>query len=148
MLAAAGLKRLGLASRIRAVFDTQEMLPAAGQGALGLEIREGDEPLAHILQGLVHTPTWLAVHAERAVSRALGGSCSMPLAAHGRWVGHELELCAALGHPGEPAAPLLRIRLQRAITNAQAAEALGQEAALALIEQGGRDYLGAAAGHA
>jgi hydroxymethylbilane synthase len=145
VLAAAGLKRLGLSSRIRAVFDTQDMLPAAGQGALGLEIREGDAPLAAVLQQLVHTPTWLAVHAERAVSRALGGSCSMPLAAHGRWQGHELELSAALGHPGDPAAPLLRVRLQRALDSAAAADALGQEAAQALIDQGGRPYLSAAA---
>lgn len=145
VLAAAGLKRLGLASRIRAVFDTQDMLPAAGQGALGLEIREDDAPLAAVLQQLVHTPTWLAVHAERAVSRALGGSCSMPLAAHGRWQGSQLELSAALGHPGNPGAPLLRVQLQRAVDSAAAADALGTEAAQALINQGGRDYLSAAA---
>ena len=148
VLAAAGLKRLGLASRIRAVFETEAMLPAAGQGALGLEIRDDDAALAAVLRHLVHTPTWLAVHAERAVSRSLGGSCSMPLAAYGRWVGGELELSAALGHPGDPAAPLLRVRLQRPIGDAHAAQALGQEAAQALIEQGGRPYLQAAAGTA
>jgi len=145
VLAAAGLKRLGLASRIRDVFDTEAMLPAAGQGALGLEIRDDDAPLAAVLQQLVHRPTWLAVHAERAVSRALGGSCSMPLAAHGRWVGEQLQLSAALGHPGDPAAPLLRMVLQRAVTEAQEAEALGNQAAQALVEQGGRAYLQAAA---
>lgn len=145
VLAAAGLKRLGLASRIRDVFDTDAMLPAAGQGALGLEIRDNDGFLGSVLQGLVHRPTWLAVHAERAVSRALGGSCSMPLAAHGRWVGEQLELSAALGHPGNPAAPLLRITLVRAVAQADAAEAMGREAAQALVEQGGSAYLQAAA---
>ncbi|MBM3389119.1 MAG: hydroxymethylbilane synthase [Betaproteobacteria bacterium] len=144
VLAAAGLKRLGLVARIRAVFETEAMLPAAGQGALGLEIREDDAPLAALLQQLVHRPTWLAVHAERAVSRALGGSCSMPLAAHGRWVGDQLELSAALGHPGDPSAPLLRIALQGAVARADAAEALGHQAAQALVEQGGRAYLQAA----
>ncbi|NBO76917.1 MAG: hydroxymethylbilane synthase [Betaproteobacteria bacterium] len=145
VLAAAGLKRLGLASRIRDVFDTDAMLPAAGQGALGLEIRDNDGFLDSVLQGLVHRPTWLAVHAERAVSRALGGSCSMPLAAHGRWVGEQLELSAALGHPGNPAAPLLRITIVRAVAQADAAEAMGREAAQALVEQGGSAYLQAAA---
>jgi len=145
VLAAAGLKRLGLASRIRAVFNTQEMVPAAGQGALGLEIREGDAPLAALLEQLVHRPTWLAVHAERAVSRHLGGSCITPLAAHGRWQAGELELSAALGHPVDADAPLLRVRLQRAVESAPAAESLGREAALALIELGGRHYLTAAA---
>jgi hydroxymethylbilane synthase len=145
VLAAAGLKRLGLASRIRDVFDTEAMLPAAGQGALGLEIRDDDGFLGSLLEGLVHQPTWLAVHAERAVSRALGGSCSMPLAAHGRWVGEHLVLSAALGHPGDPAAPLLRITLRRGVAQADAAEAMGREAAQALVEQGGRAYLQAAA---
>lgn len=145
VLAAAGLKRLGLASRIRDVFEIEAMLPAAGQGALGLEIRNDDADLAALLQQLVHWPTWLAVHAERAVSRALGGNCSMPLAAHGRWVGEQLELSAALGHPGDPEAPLLRISLKQAVMQADEAQALGEQAAHALVEQGGRAYLQAAA---
>ena len=145
VLAAAGLKRLGLAQRIRAVFDTQHMLPAAGQGALGIEIRSEDAPLAGLLQALVHRPTWLAVHAERAVSRALGGSCSMPLAAHARWQGQAMALSAALGHPGDAGAPLLRVDLQEAITHEAAAEALGQRAAQTLLSLGGQAYLEAIA---
>jgi len=82
VLAAAGLKRLGLSARIRQMFSTEQMLPAAGQGALGLEIRSGRPDLAQALSFLAHAATWLAVAAERAVSRAMGGSCSMPLAAH------------------------------------------------------------------
>ena len=79
VLAAAGLKRLGLGARIRQVFSTEQMLPAAGQGALGLEIRSGRADLTQALSFLAHDSTWLAVAAERAVSRAMGGSCSMPL---------------------------------------------------------------------
>lgn len=141
VLAAAGLKRLGLAQRIRAVFETNEMLPAAGQGALGIEIRSNDAALASVLGQLIDRPTWLAVHAERAVSRALGGSCSMPLAAHGHWVGAELVLSAALGHPGQADAPLLRVNFQQAIADEAAAEALGRQAAQALMDQGGQAYL-------
>ena len=81
VLAAAGLKRLGLGARIRAVFDPEQMLPAAGQGALGIEVRSSRADVIEALQSLVHAPTLLAVSAERAVSRVMGGSCSMPLAA-------------------------------------------------------------------
>ena len=77
VLAAAGLKRLGLASRIRAVFEPEQMLPAAGQGALGIEVRAGRQDVEAALQHLVHQPTWLAVSAERAVSRMMGGSCRL-----------------------------------------------------------------------
>ncbi len=73
VLAAAGLKRLGLADRIRHIFDTTEMLPAAGQGALGIEIRTARDDVRSILKPLAHQTTWLAVAAERAVSRAMGG---------------------------------------------------------------------------
>ena len=148
VLAAAGLKRLGLADRIRAVFDTQEMIPAAGQGALGLEIRDDDAQLCAWLTDFIDAPTWLAVHAERAVSRALGGSCSMPLAAHARWEGSELVLDAALGHPLDATRPLLRVTLRESVAPNPAlgtgqAEALGRMAASRLVERGGREYLAA-----
>lgn len=143
VLAAAGLKRLGLAARIRAVFRTEEMIPAAGQGALGLETREDDQALTQGLASLIHHPTWLAVHAERAVSRALGGSCSMPLAAHATWsegTRPVLHLRAALGHPGDPARPLLHAQAEVAAPDTAAAEAMGAAVAASLIEQGGREY--------
>ena len=81
ILAAAGLKRLGLAQRIRQVIPPEQMLPAAGQGALGIEIRAGDSDTRTLIAGLAHEQTWREVSAERAVSRALGGSCQVPLAA-------------------------------------------------------------------
>ncbi|MCY7314421.1 MAG: hydroxymethylbilane synthase, partial [Rubrivivax sp.] len=77
VLAAAGLMRLGLASRIRARFDPEQMLPAAAQGALGIEVREDNTALRELLELTSHMPTFLTAHAERAVSRGLGGSCSM-----------------------------------------------------------------------
>ena len=97
VLAAAGLKRLGLGHRIAQNFGTGSMLPAAGQGALGLEVRADRADLLEILHALAHLPTWLAVTAERAVSRAMGGSCSMPLAAHATLEGHHMHLRAAWG---------------------------------------------------
>jgi hydroxymethylbilane synthase len=141
VLAAAGLVRLGLAERIRMRFGAQQMLPAAGQGALGIEVRADDTGLSDMLAGLSHTPTWLAVHAERAVSRGLGGSCSMPLAAHALWRGDELHLAAALGHAADPTRPLLATQVRGTVVDVAMAEALGAQAVAALHAAGARDYL-------
>ena len=102
VLAAAGLKRLGLGGRIRQVFEPADMLPAAGQGALAVEVRAGRGDVDAALRPLVHQVSWLCVAAERAVSRAMGGSCSMPLAAHARIDGEYLHLRAAWGDPARP----------------------------------------------
>jgi hydroxymethylbilane synthase len=143
VLAAAGLKRLGLADRIRAVFEPHEMLPCAGQGALGIEVRSEANALRGRLATLTHRNTWLAVEAERAVSRALGGSCSVPLAAHANWEGEALRLEVALGHAQTPLAPLLRTSLDAMVADADAARALGIEAARRLGELGAAEYLAA-----
>ncbi len=141
VLAAAGLMRLGLSERIRTRFDVEQMLPAAGQGALGIEVRADDTGLRELLASLIHAPTWLAVHAERAVSRGLGGSCSMPLAAHATWQGETLHLAAALGHAGDPTRALLATQAQGSVANVAAADALGAQAVAALHAAGARAYL-------
>lgn len=85
ILAAAGLKRLGLADRIRSTIAPEESLPAAGQGALGIEIRADRADVRACLAPLHDDATALAVTAERAVSRILGGSCQVPLASFAQW---------------------------------------------------------------
>ena len=80
ILAAAGLVRLGLAARIRARIDPADMLPAPGQGALGIEICEGQPEMQRIANGLADEATSACVRAERAFSRRLGGSCHLPIA--------------------------------------------------------------------
>ena len=138
VLAAAGLKRLGLAERIRCAFEPEQMLPAAGQGALGIEVRADRSDLLLALATLAHKPTWLAVTAERTVSRAMGGSCSMPLAAFVRApadpAGMSLE--AAWGDPGPDgqgtAQPLVRAARCAAVHTFVEAEALGEHVAAAL----------------
>ena len=120
VLAAAGLKRLGLQSRIRTEFAPEQMLPAAGQGALGIEVRTGRSDLMEALAPLAHLPTWIRVTAERAVSRCMGGSCSMPLAAYARLEGTQLHLDAAWGDL-EGRVPLVRASgVAHAITLEQA----------------------------
>ncbi len=141
VLAAAGLKRLGLENRIRSVFDPAQMIPAAGQGALGIEVLADAAPLRAQLAGLIHRPTWLAVHAERAVSRALGGSCSMPLAAHAVWHADVLHLATALGDGQDTGRPLLRADVQAAVVDEAAARALGEQAAALLRDRGAASYL-------
>ena len=141
VLAAAGLKRLGLAARIRAFFAPRHMTPAAGQGALALEVRSDATELLALLAATNHAPTALATQAERAVSRALGGSCSMPLAAHAVWQGERLVLDAALGHAERPKRPLLRTRVDAVVGSEAAARALGEQAAAHLREAGAGEYL-------
>ncbi|OGP00702.1 MAG: hydroxymethylbilane synthase [Curvibacter sp. GWA2_64_110] len=128
VLAAAGLKRLGLESRIRAVFAPGEMLPAAGQGALGIEIRSDRLDVQQALAPLVHQMTWLRVAAERAVSRAMGGSCSMPLAAYARLQGEQLQIDAAWGDP-DGRIPLVHSAATAAVADLAAAAALGEQVA-------------------
>jgi hydroxymethylbilane synthase len=136
VLAAAGLKRLGLGERIRHIFDVTEMLPAAGQGPLGIEIRAARDDVRHVLLPLAHQVTWLAVAAERAVSRAMGGSCSMPLAAHAVLHGNVLDLHAAWGNPDLTNTTLVRAHSQGDVTTLADAEALGLSAARQLRAQG------------
>ena len=120
------------------------MIPAAGQGALGIEVREDNTALRHLLTQTIHGPTFLAAHAERAVSRGLGGSCSMPLAAHAVWDGAHLRLDAALGDAERPTQPLLRVRVAAAVADEASARALGAEAVAQLRAAGAAGYLPAA----
>lgn len=82
ILAAAGLKRLGLEDRITQLISPENSIPAVGQGALGIEIRADRDDMRALLQPLNHTDTAACVEAERAMSRALAGSCTVPLGAY------------------------------------------------------------------
>ena len=136
VLAAAGLKRLGLEERIRVAFEPDTMLPAAGQGALGIEVRADRADLIALLASLSHRGDWLATAAERAVSRSMGGSCSMPLAAHARWQADgALRIDAAWGDP-EGSAPLVRVHTKAQAADFAQAGVLGEEAAALLRAAG------------
>jgi len=92
ILAAAGLKRLGLGARIRNEIASEQSLPAVGQGALGIECLAGRDDLVALLAPLNHIDTADCVRAERAMSRALGGSCQVPLGAYAQIAGDTLSL--------------------------------------------------------
>jgi hydroxymethylbilane synthase len=98
VMAAAGMKRLGLAERIRQIIPTAVSLPAPGQGALGIEVLSGDSVTAGLLAPLDDAATRVATMAERGVSRGLGGSCQVPLAAYAEVEGDRLRLRALVGN--------------------------------------------------
>lgn len=130
ILAAAGLKRLGLAERIKALIEPEQSLPAPGQGAMAIEICEGRDDLQQVLAALNHLPTAQAVTAERTLSRAFGGSCQVPLAAFATIDGATMRLRAMIGTPDG-----LRTATADISGAADAPEALGQRIAEALQAQ-------------
>jgi hydroxymethylbilane synthase len=144
VLAAAGLIRLGMAERMTQIFEPEHMLPCAGQGALGVETLSSRQDLLAALAPLAHAATWLAVSAEREVSRSMGGSCSMPLAAFAQLTSQAgqspvLQLRAAWGEP-ESSGHILRASCEAAaLTHAQARE-LGANAARQLKAAGARAF--------
>jgi hydroxymethylbilane synthase len=97
VLAAAGLERLGLEARIRARLSPQEMLPAVGQGVVGIECSSHRADVLELVRSLEHAMTRLALDAERAFSAALGASCRSPIAAHATLEGASLRLAGLVG---------------------------------------------------
>lgn len=134
VLAAAGLKRLGLQARIRALVSTDELLPAVGQAALGIEVRADRADVRAAVAPLRHPATELCARAERSLALALGGSCSTPLGAHACFEGSRLRLQALLGRPD--GSRMLRADVHATVASADDALALGLEAAARLREQG------------
>lgn len=142
LLAAAGLKRLGQAHRICQTLEPEIMVPAVGQGALGLETRLDDPEVRRLVTAtLHHGPTATCVAAERALLAQLGGGCQVPVAGFARISGEILELQAVLGHPSGQ--PLLKEKDQGEIA---APEALGEAVAERLLARGGREILDAVYG--
>jgi len=99
ILAAAGLRRLGLESRISYAISPEEMLPAVGQGAIAIETRHDDEFAIEVVRHLEHPETRVACCAERAYLRSLGGGCQFPIAAHAVVAGDALNLDGLVASP-------------------------------------------------
>jgi len=94
ILATAGLKRLGWDSRIKERIDTRVSLPAAGQGAVGIECRVEAEDIKDLLAAIDHGPTSMCVHAERMISAGLGANCNLPIAAYADMKGGRISISA------------------------------------------------------
>jgi len=141
ILAAAGLTRLGLGQRIRALISADDSLPAAGQGALGIEALAARDEVVRWLAPLDHPPTAACVRAERALSRALAGSCEVPLGAYAEMRGGAIRLRGFVATPD--GATMAGAELEG---DAAAPEALGLRLAAALRAQGADDILASLGG--
>jgi len=130
ILAAAGLKRLGLPERIRTFLEPEQSLPAAGQGAMAIEIPAGRADLQEWLKPLNHTNTAQAVEAERTVSKAFGGSCQIPLAAYATIDAGIMHLRGMVATPDGA-----RMAKAEVVGAAEQALALGAQLAAALAAQ-------------
>jgi len=136
VLAVAGLVRLGLGPRIRSRLSLDESVPAPGQGALGIECLAARDDVQRILAPLADATTALCVRAERAVSRALGGSCSLPLGAYAEMRDGKIELTALVA--SQDGRQVLRTR-----ATGSDPEEVGAQAARSLRDQGADAVLGA-----
>jgi hydroxymethylbilane synthase len=136
VLAAAGLERLGLESRIRARLAPAEMLPAIGQGIIGVECSRERDEIALLLKPLEHAPTRAALTAERALAAALGASCQAPVAGHATLAGQALRLAGLVGSTDGS-----RILADAVEGHANDAEALGGELARQLLSAGAGELL-------
>ncbi len=134
VLAAAGLKRLGVAPRHAVPCDPREFLPAIGQGALALESAPG--PVVERLRAVEHEPSRQAIDAERAFLSTIGGTCTTPLAGHAVIEGDRVTLHAAIAHPDGS-------RIVRGERRGAASDGarLGAELARELLARGGADVL-------
>lgn len=128
ILAAAGLERLGLKSRIRTYFSDDIFTPAIGQGAIGIECREDDRVMRDLLAPLHHQPTAQCVMAERAVNQVIGGDCHTAIGAHAKMIDHQMQLSAMLGD--ENTGHLVR---ERVIGSPDDAESLGRKVGKKLL---------------
>ncbi|RDI38369.1 hydroxymethylbilane synthase [Aquicella lusitana] len=136
VLAAAGLKRMHLDARIRSYLSVEQSLPAAGQGALGIECREEDEPILSLIKPLNHAVTYACVSAERALCRRLGGGCKVPVAAYAQ-IHHGLLTLHGLV-ANRNGTRILRVRHEG---DPHCADSVGIRAAEELIQQGAEKIL-------
>ncbi|MFV5491544.1 hydroxymethylbilane synthase [Acinetobacter sp. ASP199] len=136
ILASAGLKRLGLADRIRHTLEPAVSLPAVGQGALGLECREGDQNVLDLILPLLHAETDACVRAERAFNAYLEGGCQVPIAGYATLQRGQISIEGRVG--SVDGATLLKAELQG---EANQAEQLGVTLAQNLLAQGAGDLL-------
>lgn len=141
ILAAAGLQRLGLADRIRSFLSVEDSMPAAGQGALGIEILQSRPDLLEILTPLSCSDSTVCALAERAVSRALGGSCQVPLAAFAQIRAGDVHLRALIAMPD--ASLVLKAE---GVAVADQGEALGLSLAQELMTKGADRIMASLAG--
>jgi hydroxymethylbilane synthase len=136
ILASAGLKRLALEDRIKQYIDTNLILPAVGQGAIGIETRSDDKQILEILSVLDDKHSRVCIEAERAMNKALQGGCQVPIACYSQLNNNILSLQGLVGRID--GSKIIKGKLEGSITEA---EKLGQELAKRLLDQGAKAIL-------
>jgi len=136
IVAAAGMKRMGWSRKITQVIPVDMMLPPAGQGVLGIELREDDIDTRNAVSPINHPQTWLEVTAERTFLKRLGGGCQLPVASYGKKTDNDLTLTGFLGSLDG------RILIRDEVRGpCESAEALGVLLAERILSRGGEDIL-------
>ena len=138
ILAAAGLKRLELHERITCLLDPEESLPAVGQGALGIECRDDRPEVRELLVPLEDAQTRCCVEAERSLSRALAGSCTVPLGGYAQLIGNRMRLRAFVATPD--GSRLVEDDVTMPYSES-VPEKIGKDVARRLTERGAREIL-------
>ena len=136
LLASAGVIRLGLLDRITQYFDTQQLLPAVAQAALGIEIRDDRPDLLKMIEPLRDEATQQCVSAERALNRVLGGDCHVPIAAYAHLAGANMEMQALVG--SLDGRHIIRVK---GASTATEGESLGARLGRELLEKGAGEIL-------
>ena len=136
IMAAAGVKRMEWTEKITQYLPVEIMLPAIGQGALGIQVRRTDHKLAGVLEKFNHAPTAVEIAAERSYLMGLGGGCCLPIAALGKVEGGNLSLEGLVAAPD--GSSVIRDKVQGPISGA---EELGKRLACMIMEKGGKTLL-------
>ena len=142
IVAAAGIKRMGWVHRVSQFIPVEMMLPAAGQGALGIELRGNDKKVRNTVSFVNHPSTWLEVRAERSFLKWLGGGCQLPIAAYGKRHGDELILRGLVG--GLDGRVIIRETVRGCVEDG---EVLGKDLAENILSRGGREILESVVSH-
>jgi len=135
VLAVAGVLRLGWRERMTSILETDVMLPAVGQGIVGMQTRI-DSPAAELAAAISHGPTAARARAERSLLEAVAGGCVVPLAGYCEWSEDRLRLRARLGPPDGS-----RLLTAEALGEPERAEELGRVVAQEILQQGGAEII-------
>jgi hydroxymethylbilane synthase len=136
IMAATGLRRLGLEENITEILPPEKMIPAVGQGAIGIEVRQNDGATAHILEKINHMPTWHAITAERAFMHTLQGGCQVPIGCYTIIENGQMKLTGFVASPDG-----VRYVGNEMEGSVDQALALGKQLAILIAGQGGNEIL-------
>ncbi len=144
VLAMAGIKRMGYGNMVTEVFSEQTMIPAIGQGAIGIETRVDDDFVNELIKPLNHTDTVICIVAERAFLSLMGGGCQVPLACHAKLENNSLKVFGMIGDPEENIDLIKGMRQCKFSSESsilKEAMKVGEELAADLLQRGGKEIL-------